>query len=485
MKTPALALILFALACQHTIATDWNQWRGPNRDGLVPGGPKLTSKLPSSGLKPLWVSEQEIPSARAGGWSSPIVADGKVYIYTHQRVRVGEEEMPERKFPWLPPEKRVGMSSQEYQDYEVNRRDEDEAFGRFYQYADVVYCMDATSGKKLWTTQEKAVYTRFPQSGSPAVIDGKVYVLGAAYVARCLDAKTGDQIWKTRLPGDFRDQYMQSSFAIAEGVAVVLCGPLFGLNTNDGEILWQHGEEAATQLHTSPVIWEAGDRQLVICNVPGQETVCVDPQNGDELWRVESLASHSTPLVVGDQMLTYGSSRKGGLRCFELSRDGAKHLWTFHGANDSGSSPVVVGDYAFVQGERMIACVNLATGEEMWMGDLEIGNPRYTSLVAADNKLIYAFDGFVCVEANGKEFKVLADGKIDKDGLLADKSDFRKMMKLDELETSPEGRKESDRLWRKRFDGAGPLTCTTPAIVDGLVYLRTPKGVACYDLRQR
>lgn len=485
MRTIAFTFSLAAVSATFTYAADWNQWRGPNRDGAAPSGPALVSALPDEGLKPLWTSKEEIPSARSGGWSSPVVADGKVFVYTHQRIRVGEDELPPRKFPWLPEDQRTGMTAQEYAEYEVKRRDEDEALGRFYRYADLIYCIDQKSGETVWKYQRNSVYTRFPHSGTPAVVDGRIYVLGAAYTALCVDVKSGELLWQKKLPLEFRDQFMQSSFAISGDVAVVLCGQLFGLNAKTGEILWRLGDDDPRQLHTSPVVWNHAGRELIVCNVPGDETVCVDPRTGEELWRVESLASNSTPVVVGDLMLTYGSSRKGGLRCYDLSLDGADLRWKFHATADSGSSPVVVGDLVFVQGGRRLACVELETGNEAWSTDLDIGNPRYTSLVAADGKVIYAFDGFLCFAANGNEFQTLIDGKIDKDGLLGEQAMFRKQLDIDRLRTTAEGQKEASRLWRQKFDGNGPLTCSTPAIADGQIYIRLDDRVACYDLRAK
>ncbi|MCH7725376.1 MAG: PQQ-binding-like beta-propeller repeat protein [Planctomycetes bacterium] len=483
MKRCLASLLLICLSTYGARAADWNQWRGPNRNGATAESPPLTSSLPAMGLKPLWVSTEQIPAGRAGGWSSPIVADGRVFLFVHQRVRVGDEPLPKRKFPWLAPDKRGGMTAQEYQDYEVNRRDEDQMLGRFYRYADVVYCMSASTGKPIWTTQINSVYTRFPQSGSPAVVNGKVYVLGAAYTARCLDAESGKELWKSKLPGEFRDQSMQSSFVVADGVAVILSGKLFGLNADTGKVLWSVGEEEARQLHSSPAIWETGDRHLAISNVPGGQTVCVDIRSGEQLWKVASMSGHSSPTVVGDRLLTYGSSRKGGLRCYKLSPAGAEHVWTFNGAADSGSCPVVVGDYAYVQGERRLACVNLETGDEEWMTTLDLGRPRYTSLVAADNKVYYAFDGVLCFAATADAYTQLIKAKIDRNALMADEAAFRKLLGIDQLGKTGEDKKKADRVWRASFSGAGPLPCATPAIVDGKLFVRLNDSVVCYDLR--
>jgi outer membrane protein assembly factor BamB len=374
------------------------------------------------------------------------------------------------------------MTDEEYEEYERNRRDEDEARAAAFKFFETLYCLDAESGKLLWKNERQSVYTRFAQSGSPAVIDGRVYALGAGRLARCISAADGKDLWDRKLPGDFRDEFPQSSFAVVDGVAVVLCGSLFGLNADSGEIAWQALDEDRV-LHSSPAICTSGGRSMAIVNVPDGRTICVDANDGRTLWTIESLAGHSTPIVVGDKLLTYGSSRKAGLRCFAISADGAEELWVCQKAADSGSSPVVVGDHVYVQGERRLVCVRLADGDEAWMTELDIGNPRYTSLVAADDKLIYAFEGVLCFAADSEDYRQLMNAKIDATGLMAEESAFRAKLKMDELQKTAEGQKEAERIWREAFNNAGPLPCASPAIADGRIYMRLKNGLACYDLR--
>src|SRR6266849_5452726 len=73
--TPSLVSCLcFALFWTgHLFATDWPQWRGSNRDAVwTESG--IVEKLPTTGLKVLW----RAPVAM--GYSSPVIAAGKVYL---------------------------------------------------------------------------------------------------------------------------------------------------------------------------------------------------------------------------------------------------------------------------------------------------------------------------------------------------------------------------------------------------------------------
>ncbi|MGY8768393.1 MAG: PQQ-binding-like beta-propeller repeat protein [Pirellulales bacterium] len=474
-------LLLFAFPTLSS-AADWNQWRGPNRDGAVVDSPQLINQLPEAGLKPLWISHEDIPSARSGGWASPIVWNDRVYIFAHIKTRLSEGQLPKRKYPYLSPDKRTGMSDEEFAEYEKNRRAEEFSIGKKYRFDEVVYCLDARSGDTLWKNERESVYTRFPQSGSPAVIDGKLYVLGAGRVARCMDAADGKDVWDSKLSGEFEDEFLQSSFSVSNGVACVLCGHLFGIDIKSGKVLWQGDPQDTAGTHTSPVVWQHQGKHYFVVNVDRNKTICVDSKSGKELWRIESESGHSTPIIVQDLLITYGNSRKKGLRAYKMSLTTAEHLWTFQGSGDSGSSPVVVGGYVYVQGEKRLACVALEDGSTVWQTSLDLANPRYASLIAADNKVFYAWEGLLCFEANPEEFIQLMGAKFNEAGLMAEESTHRKLLNIDQLEKSAEGQKKAVSLWRSQVDRQGPLTCTTPAIADGKLYLRMSNKIVCYDL---
>lgn len=483
IKQLCLALLGVAAITASAPGADWNQWRGPNRSGLASDSPTLISKLPEEGLRPVWVS-QSIPSGNQGGWGSPIVAGGKVYLFVHMKKKLIDGPAPKKKFPWLPPAKRVGMTAQEYAEYERKRRDEDQAMGRLFDFRELIYCFDAATGKPAWTNERKSVYSRFLQSGSPAVIDGKLYILGAGRKAHCVDARTGKDVWTASLPGEFRDQYMMSSFAVADGVAVALCGHLFGLDAATGKILWQGNENDTRGTHSSPVTWQSGGKQYIVCNVAGSDTICLEPRSGRELWRVKSEANLSTPLIVGDRLITFGNSRKKGLRCFKISPSGAKPQWVFQRVADKGSSPVAVNGYVYVQGERRLACVDLETGRAAWQTTLDLGRPQYTSLVAVDDKVIYALEGLLMFAASSKGFRPLVDGKFNRQGLLASEAAHRRRLNLDELEKQPGGLETALKIYQQNIGSQGPLVCATPAVADGQIFLRTKTEIVCYDLRQ-
>ena len=83
-------ILLASVSCSWgPVWADWNQWRGDGRDGVAAVSPELIEQLPDEGLEPVWVS-QPIQSARDGGWGSPVVAGGMVYLFAHIREQLRE-----------------------------------------------------------------------------------------------------------------------------------------------------------------------------------------------------------------------------------------------------------------------------------------------------------------------------------------------------------------------------------------------------------
>ena len=124
-----------ALVCAPQQAdAEWPQWRGADRNGFVEA-PALIESLPAEGLAAKW-SLESFPGGNSGGWSSPIISNGRVYLFSHTKTKNPDVELAESKYPWLSPDKRVGMTDEEYQAYEVKRRDENERRSKaFHQQA--------------------------------------------------------------------------------------------------------------------------------------------------------------------------------------------------------------------------------------------------------------------------------------------------------------------------------------------------------------
>ncbi|MGB7346146.1 MAG: PQQ-binding-like beta-propeller repeat protein [Pirellulaceae bacterium] len=487
MRLLILALVTLVTVCASSAnrtSADWPQWRGPQRTGYIQSGPLLT-ELPSDGLKPVWKFDA-IEGGNSGGWSSPVIVGDHVFVYSHSKTKNANADLGEAKYPWLSPDKRT-MSDAEYEEYEIKRRDENEQRAKAFLFKQRLICLSLSSGEIVWDRVDETVYTRFTQSSTPCVHDGKVLVLTPSRTARCYDAATGETVWSQTLPGEFRDEFFASSFVVDGSTAFVACGAVFAINIDDGRIVWQGDGDMDFQSHSSPVLWKTASQTIVIANVSGGRTRAYLAGDGTKLWEIQTGVGSSSPIVAGDRLLTYGSSRKSGLTAFALDASAIEktpeQVWQFQRAADSGSTPVVRGDEVFVQGEKRVAKIKLSDGKAVWQTTLKISTPKYTSLIGAGDQIFYGWEGILAFDAQGDDFRQLYDAEIDSRGRLIRGDDLRAFLKLDEVGADADGLARSEKLWQKEAVKSGPLGCCTPAFSQGHLVVRLQNGLVCYDLR--
>src|SRR6266446_257424 len=85
-KTLLAAVLTLPLLMSTAMrAEDWPQWRGLNRDGVC-GETGLLQSFPAEGLKVRW----RVPVG--WGFSSPVVAQGRVYLVDSEVVKPSARE---------------------------------------------------------------------------------------------------------------------------------------------------------------------------------------------------------------------------------------------------------------------------------------------------------------------------------------------------------------------------------------------------------
>ncbi len=209
------------------IASDWPQWRGPQRDGVWTESGILSS-FPAGGLTLRWKVDVGF------GYSSPIVSKGMVYV---SDLVVEERTVHER-----------------------------------------VLCFNARSGKRVWMTQHDASPQEWffnPEQmrgtgATPIIHNGRVYALSMFYILECLDARTGKVGWKHDLATEYQlpASSLDASPLIDGNLLIAAIGgrPAAGVVAFDlvtGREVWKALSESCTW--SSPVIISVGGtRQLIV-----------------------------------------------------------------------------------------------------------------------------------------------------------------------------------------------------------------------------
>lgn len=412
----AFALLLFA----EVQAEDWPQWRGPGRDGAYHEAGLLES-FPAEGLKTRWRVD-------AGwGFSSPIVARGRVYLADSELMKPAAKER--------------------------------------------IRCFEEATGKTLWTHSYDVTYPDWAFDpaqeigpvATPVAEAGKLYALGRTGHLFCLDAQTGAVLWQRNMEKDFQTAFSAGmpSPLIEDDLLILFVGGkpdacVVALDKATGKEVWRALDESLT--FSSPiVIASGGQRQLIVWT---QESVTsLAPATGETHWRQRLLTNSdyavSTPvfnkdrLLVGGLMFQMDSDKPGASVLWPKSRAPARRVFS------NTSTALFQDDYVYsAKSSGELVCVDASSGEQVW-----------ESKEVTDLK-------------NGASIHLTPNG--DSVLLYTDRGE------LIRARLSPEGYKEVSRaaLLEPTFPfGGRNVAWTAPAFANGHIFVRNGKELICASLR--
>ncbi len=375
MKRHLFAVFLFAFICSQNIyAQDWNQWRGPNRDGSSPSF-KQPKAFPEE-LKKVWSIEVGI------GHSSPVVSGEKVFVIS----RVGEQE--------------------------------------------VVAAYSRESGKLIWKDAYDAPYTMNPAAiphgkgpkSTPLVANGKLYTFGIGGVLSCYDASAGKLIWRN----DFRKKFPVTSpdFGTAmspmmeKGMLIVQAGgqdngALLALDSETGNEKWSWTGDGPA--YASPIAVDLnGTRQIVTQSQ--KNIIGVAAANGELLWKIPFTTDYAqnvvTPVSYKD-LLIFSGIDKGAFAVRVTKEDGRwnpKTVWQNEKAAMYLSSPILIGDYLYGMThfrKGQFFCLDARTGETKWTS---VGAEGENAAIINGGSVIFFLTNnadLTVVSATEKKYEVL------------------------------------------------------------------------------
>lgn len=363
---------------QDVSVANWNQWRGPTRDGLVPGSNWPTS-LSENNLNSAW--RVELPPS----YSGPIVSESTVFV--------------------------TGTADKK---------------------TEIVYALDRQTGKERWRAEwPGAIQVPFfaASNGSwirstPALDGDSLFVGGIRDVLVSLNAQTGKEQWRVDFVKEFGSPlpafgFVCSPLVDGDSVYVQAGASLVSLNKHTGQINWRilkdDGGMNGSAFSSPYLATLAGQRQLIVQT--RERLVGVNPATGDVLWeqKVPSFRGMNilTPVVFGDGVFTSSYQNKSWL--YSVSKtEGAYNVTEKWNEKSQAymSTPVVIDGHAYLhlQNQRF-TCINLTTGERMWTSQ---PYGKYSSMVA-QKELILALDQtgtLLLLKANPKEFELLGERKV-------------------------------------------------------------------------
>ena len=340
-------LFLFSIA----VSASWQEFRGPDGRGHVTGDfptnwsetENIAWKVPLPGL----------------GWSSPVVADGRLYLTT----AVEDED-------------RKGHSLR-------------------------VLCLTSEDGKQTWNVevfwQAEGDQVQIHQKNShasptPVLADGRLYVHFGPHGTACLDL-TGKVLWRNNSL-DYLPTHGNGSPALTGDVLVISCDGqdsqfVVGLNIANGKEIWRQEREAEVQRGFSfctPTIIEHKGRVQAISPGSGA-VVSYAPKTGKKLWEVNYGEGYSVvprPQFVHGLIFVCTGFNRANLLAITPA---GKTKWETNKAVPKSPTPIIVGDALYMVSDNgIMTCLDAKSGKEHWQ---ERVGGKFSSSPITANGLIY------------------------------------------------------------------------------------------------
>jgi outer membrane protein assembly factor BamB len=392
VTTRLVAVLVLAFGIQAQ-AQDWPEFRGPGAQG----------HSTEQGLPIEWRETRNVAwkTPVAGlGWSSPVVANRRVWITT----AVEQPGAPDARTLRVGVERGISLRAMAF---------------------------DAATGKEVVNVEvfkipadRRDINPKNSWASPSPVVDGdRVYVHFGADGTAALSL-TGEIIWKNRF--EYQSQHGAGGSPIVyRDLLIFSCDGsdaafVIALDKLTGKTKWKTNRGyPADQAYTTPLVIRAGDQDQLI-SVGAFRVRAYEPLTGKEIWRVRYDEGFSNvPRPVFGHGLVFITTGFQQPELLAIRPDGKGDVtkthvaWSLKRGAPLTPSPILVGDELYIVNDGGIAsCIDAKTGNVIWQSRL--GGTYSASPVYADGRLYFpAEQGVTIVIAPGKEARKLATNRLD------------------------------------------------------------------------
>ncbi len=363
-------------------AAQWPQFRGPGGQGEAEA-----TRLPLEWSETSNV-EWKVPVPGLG-WSSPVVAAGRVWLTT------ATEDDPRKD------------------DVSLRLLGYDEASGRELVNV-VVFTVRSASEinpKNSWA------------SPTPIVEGDRVFVHFGAEGTAALGTN-GQVIWQARFP--YQSQHGGGGSPVLHRGLLIFnadgsdSASVIALDAGTGKVKWRRDRRVPfDQAYSTPLVIRVGEREQIV-SVGAFRAAAYEPATGREIWRVtygDGFSNVPRPVFTNGLVLIATGFQQPSLLAVRPDGTGdvtKTHVaWQLARGAPLTPSPIAVGaEIYFVSDGGIASCVDAGTGATLWQQRL--GGTYSASPVLAAGYLYFPSEqGVTTVIQPGREYRRVARNTLD------------------------------------------------------------------------
>jgi len=331
MRRLKLFLCITGLFLTAGIAADndWPQWRGPERTGIS-SETGLMQEWPQSGPSEVW----SITGIGSGYGSVSIHAD-RIYV----------------------------------QGTEDNKS--------------VLYCLNRTDGKKIWTAVLGPGGSNDKGSGprsSPTIDGNLVYVLTENGDLACIDTGNGTSVWSFNILDKFNGsniKWLISESPLVDGNNLIVTpggenAGIVALDKKTGETVWIASELSDAAGYSSCIVADVQGVRTIMTITAGAG-VGIRASDGKLMWRYDKVANRvaniATPVFFDDKVF-YTSDYGTGCALLQLKAENgivtAEEIYFSKNMKNHHGGVVLIDGYIYGFSSSILTCIDFESGILRW-----------------------------------------------------------------------------------------------------------------------
>ena len=386
----AIATLSFFVCLSYGTAIDaadnWNRFHGGAGNGDAGKG-----TIPSQWSDSDYTWKRDIGSRDVG---SPIIIDGKVYYLAYRaekrQMSLESLDLSNGNLRWSRPFPQTEYHLHNRNTFASGTPSADEK-NIFVAYAEPKHtflkCFDH-DGNEVWSRDFGSWLSQHGFGTSPR-IHGDTILL--------FNSQQAEQLKPDQTPGVSR---------------------LIAVDRHTGQTRWETTLTATRSCYGMPAIHQGDQGSQVINANTGDGMFALDLKTGKKLWNLEVFEKRvcSTPLIHGD--IAIGTSGSGGggnhlvaVRIPTRTGQQPEQLYRIDRGAPYVPTPAIRGNRMFMVDDKGIAsCVNVETGESVWMERIG-GRQGYgaSPILIGDKLLVISLGGEAKVLRASDEFELLGE----------------------------------------------------------------------------